>query len=57
MRSKFITPEDFARIEASLGSNGRQRAQAWLKNQKIQVGREIGGKRYVKRGNDWFEVK
>lgn len=56
MRTKFVTPEDFSRVEASLGPNGRERAQAWLKNQKIQIGRVIGGKRYVKRGNDWFEV-
>lgn len=56
MRSKYVTPEDFARVEASLGPNGKARAQSWLKNQKIQISRVIGGKRYVKRGNDWFEV-
>lgn len=56
MRSKFITAEDFARIEASLGPNGKERAQAWLRNQKVQIGKVIGGKRYVQRGKDWFEV-
>lgn len=56
MRSKFITAEDFARIEASLGPNGKERAQAWLRNQKVQIGKVVGGKRYVQRGKDWFEV-
>lgn len=55
-RSKFITPEDFARIEAALGPQGRERAQQWLAKQGVQVGKVVGGKRYVKRGNDWFEV-
>ena len=56
MQSKIISPEDFARIQQSLGPNGQQAAQQWLQSQGIQIGKQIGGKTYVQRGGDWYEV-
>lgn len=53
---KFITPEDLSRLRAGLEPRGHGAVDAYLKKFGIQVGREINGKRYVKRGNDWFEV-
>lgn len=55
--TKIITPEDLERIKAALQPQGHAAVDAYLKKFGIQVGREINGKRYVKRGNDWFEVK
>lgn len=54
--TKLITPEDLERIKAALQPQGHAAVDAYLKKFGIQVGREINGKRYVKRGNDWFEV-
>lgn len=56
MQSKIISPEDYARIQQSLGPNGQQAAQQWLQSQGIQIGKQIGGKTYVQRGGDWYEV-
>lgn len=55
-RDKIISPEDFARIEAALGPQGQGAARQWLRKQGIEVGKVIGGKRYVQRGGDWYEV-
>lgn len=55
-RDKIISPEDFARIEAALGPQGQGAARAWLRKQGIEIGKMIGGKRYVQRGGDWYEV-
>lgn len=56
MQSKIISPEDLAVIEASQGPNGRAAARQWMQQQGIQVGKQIGGKTYVQRGGDWYEV-
>lgn len=56
MTSKVIAPEDLARIQSSLGPNGQQAAQQWMKQQGIQVGKQIGGKTYVQRNGEWYEA-
>lgn len=56
MQTKIISPEDFARIQQSLGPNGQQQAQQWLQSQGIQIGKQVGGKTYVQRGGEWYEV-
>lgn len=56
MQRKFISPEDFAAIQQSLGPNGQQAALQWRQQNGIEIGKEIGGKRYVQRGGEWYEV-
>ncbi|OWQ98022.1 hypothetical protein [Sphingopyxis witflariensis] len=56
MTSKVIAPEDLARIQSSLGPNGQQAAQQWMRQQGIQVGKQIGGKTYVQRNGEWYEA-
>lgn len=56
MQSKIISPEDFSAIQQSLGPNGQQAAQQWLRSQGIQIGKQINGKTYVQRGGEWYEV-
>ena len=56
MQSKFISPEDFAAIQQALGPNGREAALQWRKQNGIEIGKEIGGKRYVQRGGEWYEA-
>lgn len=55
-RDKIISPEDFARVEAALGPQGQGAAREWLRKQGIDIGKVIGGKRYVQRGGEWYEA-
>lgn len=58
MQTKIATPEQVAIIRNGFGSgpDSERRVQSMLRESGIQVGRQIGGKMYVQRGADWYEV-